>query len=87
MGRHDKLLVRILRGHSDANISFAELCALLAHLGFDVRIRGSHRIFTRQGIDELITLQSAGAKAKVYQVRQVRAILQRYGIGTEGDEE
>ena len=83
MGRHDKLLARILRGGTDANISFSELCALLAHLGFDERGRGSHRVFTRPGIEELINLQEAGAKAKVYQVRQVRAILPKYGIDAD----
>ena len=46
MTRQDKLLERILRGASDANISFSELVQLLERLGFDERIRGSHHIFT-----------------------------------------
>ena len=31
MGRHERLLQTILRGQSDANIRFADLCALLRH--------------------------------------------------------
>ena len=58
MGKHDKLLVKILLGKSDANIQFAELCQLLSHLGFDERIRGGHHIFTKDGVEEILTLSS-----------------------------
>jgi len=37
MLHRDKLVDRILRGTSDANIPFAELCHLLCRLGFDAR--------------------------------------------------
>ncbi|MBM4123297.1 MAG: type II toxin-antitoxin system HicA family toxin [Nitrospira sp.] len=73
MGQHDKLLDQILRGASDANVPFDDLCRLLQHLGFEERIRGSHHIFRKDGVQERINLQRDGNKAKVYQVRQVRA--------------
>jgi hypothetical protein len=57
MAKLDKLLEQILRGTSDANIPFVQLCGLLSNLGFDERIRGSHHIFTRQGIEEILNLQ------------------------------
>ena len=45
-------------------------------------------MFRRTGVEELINLQRDGDKAKVYQVRQVRAVLVHYGLTTiEGDEE
>ena len=69
MPRQDKLLEQILRGASDANVNFGELCRLLRKLGFDERVRGDHHIFTRDNIAEIINLQPAGAKAKVYQVK------------------
>jgi predicted RNA binding protein YcfA (HicA-like mRNA interferase family) len=87
MGVHDKLLEKILRGTSDANIAFEDLCQLLRHLGFDERTRGSHHLFRKSGITELINLQRAGSKAKVYQVRQVRAVLLTYRLAGEGDED
>ena len=85
MDKHEKLLLQILRGGSDANIRFQELCALLHHLGFAERTRGSHHLFHMPGVEELINLQRDGSKAKAYQVRQVRAVLLRYNLGGERD--
>ncbi|MDI6891045.1 MAG: type II toxin-antitoxin system HicA family toxin [Thermodesulfovibrionales bacterium] len=81
MGKHEKLLIQILSGTSDANISFDELCGLLKHLGFEVRIRGSHHIFRKEGVVEKINLQRAGNKAKPYQVKQVRNVIVKYKLG------
>ncbi len=36
-----KAIDRILRGDSDANIDFHELCIVLKEMGFDERIRGA----------------------------------------------
>ena len=83
MSRYHQLLETILRGTSDANIDFSELCGLLLRLGFEERIRGSHHVFRRTGVEERINLQSDGKHAKVYQVRQVRAAILRYGLGGE----
>jgi len=88
MGRHDTFLAQLLGGRADANVGFEAVCALLRRLGFQERTRGSHHVFRRAGVEELINLQRDGDKAKVYQVRQVRAVLVRYGLTTiEGDEE
>jgi hypothetical protein len=81
MGRHWKLRERILAGGSDGNIEFASLCQLLACLGFAERVKGGHHIFSREGIVEIINLQSKGSKAKPYQVKQVRSILVRHRLG------
>lgn len=81
MGKHSKLRERILAGSSDGNIEFSELCQLLVRLGFDERIKGSHHIFTRSDVVEIINLQPKGNKAKAYQVKQVRSILVQYRLG------
>jgi hypothetical protein len=81
MATYDRLLRQILRGTADANISFDELRRLLRHLGFEERIRGSHHIFRKPGIEEKLNLQRDDGKAKVYQVRQVRAVILKYGFG------
>ena len=83
MTRYDKLIDRILRGASDADIAFDDLCALLARLEFAVRVRGSHHVFSKPGVSERINLQRDGAKAKPYQVRQVRDIIVKYRLGGE----
>jgi hypothetical protein len=82
-----KTLDRVLRGSSDANIGFDDLCALLRHLGFAERIRGSHHIFTRDGVAEILNLQPRGGKAKVYQVKQVRGVIVSYGLAGEPEVE
>ena len=56
MGEQDGLLLRILRGTSDANIPFDGLCQLLRRLGFAARILGSHHIFTKEGVEEILNL-------------------------------
>ena len=81
MGQDEQLISRILRGTSDANIPFTDLCHLLERLGFEKRIRGSHHIFRKSGIVERINLQRDGQKAKPYQVHQVRAIILKYQMG------
>ncbi len=81
MSEQEKLLFRILRGLSDTNIPFAGLYNLLKNLGFQERIRGSHHIFTKEGVEEILNLQPREGKAKPYQVRQVRQIIFRYRLG------
>ena len=87
MGKYDGLLIKILRGTSDANISFSELCRLLKKLGFDERIRGDHHIFTRSDIVEILNLQPRGTKAKPYQVKQVRTLILNYKLKLEDADE
>ena len=79
-------MTQILTGRSDANILFKDLKNLLLHVGFEERIKGSHHIFRRAGVDEKINIQKEGNKAKPYQVRQVRNILLKYRIGEELNE-
>ncbi|MGH2412255.1 MAG: type II toxin-antitoxin system HicA family toxin [Microcystaceae cyanobacterium] len=80
MGKYDKLLLRILKGKSDANIPFDDLCQLLRRLGFEERIRGGHHTFRKEGVEEKPNLQRNGSKAKAYQVRQVREIILKYKL-------
>jgi len=83
MATYGKLLTKILRGTSDADISFEDICHLLLKLGFEQRIRGDHHIFTRDHIKEIVNLQPKGSKAKAYQVKQVRAAILRYRLTLE----
>ena len=83
MGSIERTLEQVLRGTSDANISFNDLCALLLRLGFEMRTKGSHHIFRRSGIPILINLQREGGNAKPYQVRQVRRIILEYKLAGE----
>jgi predicted RNA binding protein YcfA (HicA-like mRNA interferase family) len=81
MGKYSKLRQKLLSGSSDTNVEFSVLCQLLVRLGFEERIKGSHHIFTRDGVMEILNLQPKGSKAKPYQVKQVRGILVKYQLG------
>jgi hypothetical protein len=83
MGKWSKLREKILLGESDANVDFDDLCHLLRRLGFAERISGSHHIFSRSGIEEIINIQPKGRTAKTYQVGQVRDIILKYSLGEE----
>ena len=83
MGKYAGLLLHVLAGKSDANISFSDIRRLLIVLGFHERIKGDHHIFTKAGIEEILNLQPQGSKAKPYQVKQVRNVIVRYKLGAE----
>ncbi len=81
MGKFEKLLLNILSGTSDAKINFEDLRKLLLKFGFSERKSGgSHRIFYKDGIVEIINIQPNGNQAKPYQVKQVRAIILKYKL-------
>jgi predicted RNA binding protein YcfA (HicA-like mRNA interferase family) len=86
MSKHEKLLIKILRGTSDKNIDFEELRNLLLKLGFEERIKGSHHILTKDGIEEILNIQPKSGKAKPYQVKQVRNIIVKYQLNVDEDE-
>jgi len=81
VSRKNKILQRILSGTSDANIDFDDIRNLLNKLEFDERIKGSHHIFTKDNIIEILNLQSKSGKAKPYQVKQVRNLILKYKLG------
>jgi hypothetical protein len=73
VSRRGRLLALVLSGTADRAIPFQDLRSLLLDLGFAERVRGSHHIYTRPGVEEIINLQPLdGGLAKPYQVRQVR---------------
>ena len=77
----EKTLRRLLSGTADAAIRFDELGHLLESLGFEKRVRGSHHLFRKSGVAEMINLQREGAQAKPYQVKQVRAVILKAKLG------
>ncbi|MBN1931556.1 MAG: type II toxin-antitoxin system HicA family toxin [Desulfobacterales bacterium] len=86
MGKYDKLIFQILRGTSDTNIAFSDLINLMQNLGFEMRIKGSHHIFRKKGVEEKPNIQKEGNKAKPYQVKQIRNLILKYKLGVNNDE-
>jgi hypothetical protein len=85
VSQQDKLLAKIQSGTSDTDIPFAQLWQLLYSLGFNERIRGNHRIFIKEGVEEILNLQQKMGKAKGYQIKQVRAVILQYQLGIKND--
>lgn len=81
MDKNIKILLKILKGFSDANIDFNDLRKLLLFLDFEERIKGSHHIFSKINVEEIINIQSKKHLSKSYQVRQVRNIILIYKLG------
>ena len=54
MSKYEKLLFKLLSGKNDTNFAFSDLCKLLDELGFDRRIKGSHDIYYKNNVDEII---------------------------------
>lgn len=77
-----KLLQKLLTGTKDVNFGDAVKCAELFGFQLD-RIKGSHHIFIHPDIPELLNLQNYKGKAKVYQIRQLLDLIERYNLPME----
>ncbi len=86
MGRYEKLYHQVLSGTADRNVKFDDLRWLLKRFGFAERIRGSHHIFTKDGVEEIINIQPKGNQAKPYQVKQARNLMIKYRLGDISNE-
>jgi hypothetical protein len=83
MSKFEKLLLKLLQGNADKSFDFEDIVSLLKKLGFELRIKGSHHIFYKDGIEEIVNLQSDSGKAKPYQVKQVRMLVLKYKLNAE----
>jgi len=80
VAKRDTLLAQVLSGAADASVPFDGLRGLLRRLGFAERIRGSHHIFTKNGVEEILNLQPKGRNARAYQVKQVRFVIVKHRL-------
>jgi predicted RNA binding protein YcfA (HicA-like mRNA interferase family) len=77
--KKQKLLAKVLAGSK--NVSFGEMVGLVEAFGFRLsRVTGSHHIFVRNDVPELVNLQDVGGMAKPYQIRQFLKIVERYNL-------
>ena len=79
-----KLLRKIIGGSK--NIKFSEMANLVEGFGFKLsRTAGSHHIFTRADIPELVNLQDVKGQAKPYQIRQFLKLVEKYNLELEDE--
>ena len=68
------------------NVRFNNMCSIAEAFGFRFRGgKGSHRIYVREGITELLNFQNVNGKAKPYQVKQFIKIVGKYNLLEESD--
>lgn len=79
-----KILRKILTNQK--NVKFEELLIILSYFDFKCdRINGSHHIFKKVGITELINIQNVNGEVKPYQVKQFLSLIDKYGLINDED--
>jgi predicted RNA binding protein YcfA (HicA-like mRNA interferase family) len=74
-----KILEKILAGSK--NIKFDDFTKLVEAFGFTLsRINGSHHIYTRTNVKELVNLQNVKGEVKPYQVREFLKLVEEYDL-------
>jgi hypothetical protein len=82
MSSKEKLLQKILSG--SRNVRFGDMVTLVNAFGFRLsRINGSHHIFARPGVYELINMQNVHGQTKPYQIKQFLSLVERYNLEME----
>jgi predicted RNA binding protein YcfA (HicA-like mRNA interferase family) len=82
MASPKKTLEAVKRGQRA--ISFGDLQRLLGKLGFRLdRVSGSHHIYVHPKVTRPMNIQSMGKDAKPYQVRQLRDMIDEFGLKLE----
>lgn len=62
-------------------IRYDEIRRFVEDLGFSFKGgRGSHNVFIKQGVQEILNFQDVQGLVKPYQVRQVIKIIERYKL-------
>ena len=68
------------------NVRFGVLCNAAELFGFRFRGgRGSHRIYVKDGVSEMLNFQNVKGKAKSYQVKQFLKVVDKYKLLEKGN--
>jgi len=77
--KKQKILQKILNNPN--KVRFLEVKSIVEVFGFNLsRISGSHHIFTRSDVSEIVNLQNVNGQAKPYQVKQFLSLVERYNL-------
>mgnify|MGYP001613567185 CR=1 FL=1 len=77
-----KLFQKILLTRN--NIRFEDLQKVIEGFNFHLdRVQGSHHIYVRAEIPELVNIQNDKGKAKPYQIKQFLSLVEKYNLKLE----
>ena len=67
--------------NNNKNIKYSDFCSILKYFGFVCkRQRGSHRLYSRVGVKELLNIQNVNGEIKPYQIKQFLNIIKKYNL-------
>ena len=79
MSKLEKLFDRVK--NNPHNVRFNEICKLAEAFGFKYKGgKGSHVVYSKSDIIEIVNFQNVNGMAKPYQVRQFLKIIEEYGL-------
>ncbi|NCO83731.1 MAG: hypothetical protein COZ31_11655 [Nitrospirae bacterium CG_4_10_14_3_um_filter_44_29] len=79
MSKIEKLFDRIKNNLQ--NVRFDEICKMAEAFGFKYKGgKGSHRVYSKKGVIEILNFQNVHGMAKPYQVRQFLKIVEDYNL-------
>jgi len=80
MTRRQKLIDKAR--NNPAGVRFQEICLLAEHMGFTKRGgKGSHIVYEKEDVEEILTFQDRKGMAKPYQVKRLLAVIEKYRLG------
>jgi len=79
MGKPEKLFAKVKNNPQD--VRFDEICKLADVFGFKYKGgKGSHKVYTKKGIPEILNFQNVKGRVKPYQVKQFLKIIEDYSL-------
>ena len=80
MGKNPEKLWESIQNNFN-NVKFNDFCRVIKWFGFVYKGgRGSHEVYFKSGIQEIIDVQKFGNEAKPYQIRQFINLVQSYQL-------
>ena len=72
--------------NNQKNVRYGDFVSLIQAFGFKrTRGEGSHEIFRRTGITDIVNIQNNKGNAKPYQIRQFLSLIEIYDLRLEED--
>ena len=79
MAKAQRLFERIRNNPED--VRFSDICKMAESFGFTYKGgKGSHKVYIRKDIEEILNFQNVKGKAKPYQVRQFLKIIEEHEL-------
>jgi predicted RNA binding protein YcfA (HicA-like mRNA interferase family) len=67
-------------------VPFADFCSLVEGFGFRLaKIHGSHHLFVRTDVPDIVNLQPRRGEVKAYQIREFVRLIEQYNLRLEDE--